>query len=78
MENNNLYLSKYGISMTLVTPALTVSTLWNIFLYSENPMMQESVDRLKLQEKNRREEVTYSRLERSVAVQNPEPRSPKI
>lgn len=26
----------------------------------------------------RREEVTYSRLERSVAVQNPEPRSPKI
>lgn len=51
MENNHLYLSKYGISMTLVTPALTVSTLWNIFLYSENPMMQESVDRLKLQEK---------------------------
>lgn len=50
MENNHLYLSKYGISMTHVTPALTVSTLWNIFLYSENPMMQENVDRLKLQE----------------------------
>lgn len=65
--------------MTLVTPALTASTLLEYLLYSENPMMQESVDRLKLQgKKNRREEVTYSRLERSVAVQNPEPRSPKI
>lgn len=63
--------------MTLITPAPTASTLLE-YLYSENPMMQESVDRPKLQEKNKREEVTYSRLERSVAAQNPEPRSPKI
>lgn len=77
MENNHPYLSKCGIQMTLITPAPTASTLLE-YLYSENPMTQESVDRPKLQEKNRREEVTYSRLERSVAVQNPEPRSPKI